>query len=67
MPLMAFHPGAKLDLKTAKYKQEIQDETKFILNNRSAQLPKTELGTINFDDKKAIEKFRKRCSFRFHL
>ncbi len=52
-------PGAKLDLKTAKYKQEIQDETKSILNNRSAQLPKTELGTINFDDKKAIEKFRK--------
>ena len=52
-------PGAKLDLKTAKYKQGIQDETKSILNNRSVQLPKTELGTINFDDKKAIEKFRK--------
>lgn len=52
-------PGAKLDLKTAGYKVKIKDETKSILKSKSSQLPKTDLGAIDFDNKKAIEKFRK--------
>ena len=60
-------PGAKLDLKTTKYKQEIQDETDFILKNRSVDLPKTELGTVNYDDEKAIKDFRNKAFFRFYL
>ena len=58
-------PGAKLDLKTTKYKQEIQDETDFILKNRSVDLPKTELGTVNYDDEKAIKDFRNKAFLDF--
>ncbi len=58
-------PGSKQDFKTAAYKPEIKEEAQNIFKNRLKDLKTTDLGTVDFDDKKSIENFRKKSLIDF--
>jgi hypothetical protein len=59
-------PGAKAEKQISDYKRQISDDVTNIYNSKLKSLPKTEFGTLNFDDEAVTSGFYKDIISEFH-